>query len=35
MDHDEKNLVPPTAYDLDVQKYVDWLDAGVKAFKDR
>lgn len=34
MDHDEKNLVPPTAYDLDVQKYIDWLDAGIKAFKE-
>lgn len=32
MDHNEKNLVEPTAYDLNVQNYVDWLDAGIAAF---
>ncbi|TVR38869.1 MAG: thiol:disulfide interchange protein [Cryomorphaceae bacterium] len=35
MDHDEQNLVEPTAYDLDVQRYVDWLDAGKAAFEKR
>lgn len=33
MDHNEENLVEPTAYDLDVDNYVKWLDAGIKAFK--
>jgi thiol:disulfide interchange protein len=33
MDHNEENLVEPTAYDLNVQNYVDWLDAGIDAFK--
>lgn len=33
MDHNEENLVPPTAYDLNVQNYVDWLDEGINAFK--
>ncbi len=33
MDHNEENLVEPTAYDLDVENYVKWLDAGIKAFK--
>lgn len=35
MDHNEQNLVEPTAYDLDVQRYVDWLDAGKAAFEKR
>jgi len=25
-------LIPPTAYDPDIQYYIDWLDAGVQAF---
>lgn len=33
MDHDEQNLVEPTAYDLDVDNYVNWLDSGINAFK--
>jgi len=26
-------LIPPTAYDPDIQYYVDWLDAGVRAYQ--
>ncbi len=26
-------LIPPTAYDPDIQYYIDWLDAGVQAFR--
>ncbi|MBI1317020.1 DUF255 domain-containing protein [bacterium] len=28
-----KPLIPPTAYDPDVQYYVDWLDAGIRTFQ--
>ncbi len=35
MDHNEENLVEPMAYDLDVDNYVEWLDAGIKAFKEQ
>lgn len=33
LDHDEKQIGPPAAYDPDIQKYIDWLDAGLKGFK--
>ena len=33
MDHQEKNLVEPTAYTPNVDDYHDWLLKGVKAFR--
>ena len=33
LDHNEKQLGEPAAYDPDIEKYVNWLDAGIKAFK--
>lgn len=35
LDHEEQLLVPPTAFDLDVSKYVKFLDAGKTAFKNK
>ncbi len=32
LDHNEKQLGEPAAYDPDIEKYVNWLDAGIKAF---
>jgi len=34
IDHNEKMLNQPTAYNSDIQHYIDWLDEGVHAFKD-
>jgi thiol:disulfide interchange protein DsbD len=33
LDHNEKQLGEPAAYDPDIEKYVNWLDAGIQAFK--
>lgn len=33
VNHDGEKLVPPQAFDLDVQNYVDFLDSGVEMFK--
>ncbi|MDP6908577.1 MAG: cytochrome c biogenesis protein CcdA [Flavobacteriales bacterium] len=33
LDHQEKQLGTPAAYDPDVEKYIDWLDAGSEAFE--
>jgi len=33
LDHNEKQLGEPAAYDPDIEKYVNWLDAGIKAFE--
>ena len=32
LDHNEKQLGEPAAYDLDIDNYVNWLDAGKAAF---
>lgn len=32
LDHNENQLGEPAAYDLDIEKYVNWLDAGKEAF---
>lgn len=32
MDHNEKSLVEPASYDPDIEKFIDWLDRGSKAF---
>jgi len=34
LDHNEKQIGPSAAYDPDIQKYIDWLDAGLKGFKE-
>ena len=34
LDHNEKQIGPPAAYDPDIQKYINWLDAGLKGFKE-
>ncbi len=33
IDHDENQLGEPASYDPDVDKYIDWLDAGKAAFE--
>ena len=33
MDHNEENLIKPTAYTPDVNEYYDWLKKGVNNFK--
>ncbi len=33
VDHNGKSLIQPTAYDLNVNNYISFLDAGIKAFK--
>ena len=33
MDHNENNLIDPTAYTPDVEEYYNWLIKGVKSFK--
>jgi thiol:disulfide interchange protein len=35
MDHNEKSLVKPVGYDLDVDKFVKFLDDGLEEFKKR
>ena len=35
LDHDQELLVAPTAFDLDANKYVKFLDAGKKAFNNK
>lgn len=35
MAHDEGSLVEPTAYNLNVDNYVNWLDSGIKAYKQK
>lgn len=32
LDHNEEKLVEPTAYDPDIQKYLNWLDRGIQKF---
>jgi thiol:disulfide interchange protein DsbD len=34
LDHNERQIGPPAAYDPDIQKYINWLDAGLKGFKE-
>ncbi|MFD2833203.1 cytochrome c biogenesis protein CcdA [Gramella sp. AN32] len=31
--HDEKNLIEPIAYEPDAEKYLEWLQKGIDAFK--
>lgn len=33
VDHEGNKLVPPQAFDLDVQNYVDFLQSGIEMFK--
>lgn len=33
IDHNEKMLTEPAAYDPDIQKFINWLDKGKEAFK--
>lgn len=33
LDHEENQLGPSAAYDPDIEKYVNWLDAGKEAFQ--
>ena len=35
LDHEGNQLHESAAYDPDIQLFVDWLDRGVKAFKDK
>ncbi len=35
VDHEGNNLVPPRAFDLDVDEYVEFLDEGLQEFKNR
>jgi len=35
MDHDQKVLVSPTARDLNPDHFVDFLDRGLSAFKEK
>jgi len=35
VDHDGNSLVPPRAFDLDIDEYVDFLDKGLEEFKKR
>ena len=35
VDHEGNTLVPPRAFDLDVDEYVDFLDKGLEEFKKR
>ena len=32
---DEQKLVKPRAYDLDMQKFIDFLNSGIEAFKNK
>jgi thiol:disulfide interchange protein DsbD len=33
LDHEENQLGDPASYDPDIEKYVNWLDAGISAFE--
>lgn len=33
LNHDEKQLGKPASYDPDIEKYIEWLDAGLEAFE--
>ena len=33
LDHNENMLTDPTNYDPNIQKYINWLDAGIELFK--
>jgi len=33
VDHDGDKLVPPQAFNLDIQNYIDFLDSGIEMFK--
>jgi thiol:disulfide interchange protein DsbD len=33
LDHEENQLGDPAFYDPDIEKYVNWLDAGISAFE--
>lgn len=35
LDHNEKELIPPRAYNLDVDEFVEFLKAGIAEFKKR
>lgn len=36
IDHNSmKPLIPPTAYNPDIEYYINWLDAGIKAFQNK
>ena len=35
LDHEGNTIAKPTSYDPDVNKYVSWLDAGLKNFKSK
>lgn len=35
LDHDEKPLIEPRAYDPDIADYISWLDSGVQEFEKR
>lgn len=35
LDHEEKPLASTRAYDPDIEDYINWLDSGVKEFKER
>ncbi|HNS16513.1 MAG TPA: cytochrome c biogenesis protein CcdA [Bacteroidales bacterium] len=35
LDHHGEKLVPPRAYDLDVDEFIDFLDKGIEEFKNR
>jgi len=35
IDHKGNKLVPPRAFDLDVDEYVDFLDKGLQEFNNR
>jgi hypothetical protein len=32
LDHNEKQLGEPAAYDPDIEKYILWLENGIKNF---
>ena len=35
LDNEGDPLIPPRAYDLDIQEFVDFLDNGIEEFKKR
>jgi thiol:disulfide interchange protein DsbD len=35
MDHDQTLLVPPSAYDTDIARYIEFLDSGKEVFEQK